>query len=344
MRGGAARLLIAAQGGESDVGRHFLNAARSIGLEAHLMDTRDAFGASYITVKYNWWVHGKRPPKLRDFSQRVLAEVRRRQPECLLTTGFAPVLPNALEEIRNSGVHTLNYSTDDPWNPVHFAPWFMETLPYYDTILSTRKRNLGDFRRSGCSNVDYLPFGYAPEIHFPESPDPSEIQRFTSDVTFVGAADKDRLPYAAALMSAGVELHLYGRYWSRNKPTKSAAKGMADARTTRKAIAGSKVALCLVRRANRDDSSMRSFEVPAMLGCPLVEWTEEHESIFGGEGDAAMFFSDIDEMVTKAKTLIANTDSAQRLAHNAHQVITSGRHRYADRLRDALEHTPLQRK
>ena len=60
--------------------------------------------------------------------------------------------------------------------------------------------------------------------------------------------------------------------------------------TIRAASASAKVCLCLVRRANRDGHTMRSFEAAAIGGCILAEDTADHREIFGPEDYAARYF------------------------------------------------------
>ena len=215
----------------------------------------------YLVNRSHWRLHGHRPAHLSGFSQLVVETCRSSQPEVLLATGIAPIESADLRAIRGLGIRTCNYLTDDPFNPAHRAPWFLEVLPEYDCIFSPRHANIADLRVAGCGNVVYMPFAYAPEIHFPEQPaDASERSRFGSDVFFAGGADKSRIPYMAALIREGFKVALYGGYWDRYRETRASHLGFADPTTARKAAAAATVSVCLVRRANRDGHSMRSFD------------------------------------------------------------------------------------
>jgi spore maturation protein CgeB len=139
------------------------------------------------------------------------------------------------------------------------------------------------------------------------------------------------------LIRAGFKVALYGGYWDRRAETKPFHRGHADVTTLRKATADAKVALGLVRRANRDGHAMRSFEVPAMGGCLLTENTEEHHEIFGPEGECTVYFGDEAEMLRKVRWLLDHEAERRRLAATAHARITSGGNTYADRLKTMLE-------
>jgi spore maturation protein CgeB len=297
-----------------------------------LCDSRQAFEAPRWLVRLNWHLRGRRPARLRSFSELVVQACRDFHPTRLLSTGIAPVDKKALMAIRDLGVTRLNFLTDDPWNPLHRAPWFLEALPHYDHVFSPRQSNLDTLRVLGCREVSYLPFAYAPSQHYCERAASEEETRLSSDVIFVGGADRDRFPLAAALIAAGLRVALYGAYWNRYPDAGKHYRGQADPPTLRKATGAASIALCLVRRANRDGHVMRSFEIPAIGACMLVEDTAEHREILGPDGEAVVYFRSIPEMIDKSRWLLDRPVERQRLADAAHARITAGRHTYQDRL------------
>ena len=269
----------------------------------------------------------------RAFSREVVDDCRESRPAWMLATGVAPVDASALEELGTLGVRRIVYLTDDPWNPSHRAEWFMEALPLYDLVFSPRRANLNDLERLGCRGVRYLPFAYAPEVHYPDPPvTPGEARAFASDVVFAGGADTDRVPYVQALLKNGFKVALYGGYWERFRATRLHSRGHADPAALRKAIGGAKVALCLVRRANRDGLAMRSFEVPAIGACMLVEDTAEHREIFGAPDRAVAYFRSSGRNGAKVRRLLDDPIERGRLASEAHRLIVEGGHTYRDRL------------
>jgi spore maturation protein CgeB len=331
------RILIVGNPSITHIGAHLNQAANNLGLDVRFCDTREAFDGPVWLSKLNWWVRGHRPSALRKFSEQVVRVCKECEPAWVLSTGLAPIDKGALAEIGSLGIQRLNYLTDDPWNSAHRSSWFMRSLPLYDHVFSPRRAILDDVRRLGCSQVSYLPFAYAPEIHFPEPAEDADTpSQFESDVAFAGAADTDRVPYIDALIQANFKLGLYGGFWERFPETKAYARGIADASMLRKVIGGAKVALCLVRRANRDGNSMRTFEVPAVGACMLTEDTEEHREIFGEDGKAAVYFRTIDEMIEKLRWLLAHDADRLRLAKAAHDLIVTGSNTYRDRLRTIL--------
>ncbi|WP_416672280.1 CgeB family protein [Egbenema bharatensis] len=328
-------ILIAGIPGGTHVGHAFFQAAQEIELSPHFFNCELAYEAPYWLRQLNWRLRGKYPSKLRDFSEEIVQTCLCTSPKWLLTTGIAPVSHRALQQIGAMGIQRINFSTDDPWNAAHYAPWFFQALPHYDIVFSPRRATVDDLLKLGCSRVEYLPFGYDPELFYPE-PDPTQKNGNIPDVIFAGGADRNRVPYMHALIQAGMSVDLYGGYWERYSETRFNSRGKANIQTLRSVLRQAKIALCLVRRANRDGHCMRTFEVPAVGGCMLTEDTQEHREIFGAEGEAVIYFSTIPEMIEKARWLLVHDAERQRLSHNAHQLITQGANTYRDRLKTMI--------
>jgi spore maturation protein CgeB len=335
-RGGHDSLMIVGDAGSEHIGSHLRRAAEELRLTVEFADTRGAQGG-WLAQKASWHLLNRRPARLGAFSRSVVDLCSEHRPGVLLTTGFAPIAGPDLDRIGALGIYRVNYLTDDPWNQVQRAPWFLRAIRSYDEVLSTRRANLSDLRAHGCRRVAHLPFGYAPHMYFPEPIAPERARSLESDVIFAGGADRDRVPYVAALAAAGLRVALYGGYWDRFTETRALTQGLKSPAFVREAIAAAKVALCLVRRANRDGSCMRTFEVPAVGAAMLVERTEEHVELFGAEGQAVLYFDAIPEMVEKARWLVENDVERRRLKETAHRLIVNGKHTYRDRLASILE-------
>jgi spore maturation protein CgeB len=325
-------LIIVGNDGGTNVGASLLRAARSLNLPAALVDASRAYAASRPRARVDWWLRGRRPSRLRAFSREVVRACAAHEPAFLIATGLAPVEREALDRLRSRGVATINYLTDDPWNPAFRSRWFLDALSGYDRVYSPRTRNLDDLRRHGCRQVDYLPFAADPDLFFPEPPPAAELARYASDICFVGAAEAGRVEVIARLLDARVSVALYGDYWDRYAATRPAWRGHAAPDALRRATGAAAVSLCLVRRANRDGHTMRSFEAAAMGACLLVEDTDEHRSVFGGDGEAAVYFRSADDVVDRAVDLLRDDARRRRLAEAARRLVISGRHTYRDRL------------
>jgi spore maturation protein CgeB len=257
---------------------------------------------------------------------------------------FTPATLDAARKV--SGATIVNWATDDPFNSADNSRDLLESIPLYDLYVCTKQEIMNDVRRAGCANVVYVRFGYKPEVHFPEAPATAdERRRFGCDVMFVGGCDPHRIAYFDALIRAihGIKLHLYGMYWERVRTLRPYARGFAVGREYRLAVSGANIAVNLVRRANRDDHVMRTFEIPACGGFLLTERSATHEELFSEDNEAA-FFSRPDELAAKVRIYLGRDDDRVRIASAGHRKIIEGRHSYGDRLTEIIAAARIVRK
>jgi spore maturation protein CgeB len=316
------------------VGGSLWRAATDLGTDTAKFDVSDAGRGNRILRAALWRFGDRRPPRMHRFSKSVVAGCKQLEPEVLIATGRAPLTGSALRALRAMGIVCVNYSTDDPWNPVLRASWHLRVLPEYDAVFTTRRANIGGFTDIGCGEVHYLPFGYdewllcRPARGF-DGPAP--------DVLFVGGADRDRVAFMTEFLRTGPRVALVGGYWERFPATQPYALGQRGPEALCTLTAAANVNLCLVRRANRDGHVMRSFEIAALGGCMLAEDTVEHREIFGPDGEAVVYFRNPREAAERARSLLADPAERVRLSAVVRARISRGAHTYRDRLVSILE-------
>jgi spore maturation protein CgeB len=332
-RAGSLRILVVGASGGSHIGGSLVRACSRLGFEAQFCDVDDAWRLGTLPQKVFWHALRKRPVRLARFGRHVLEKSLAFHPHILITTGHAPVTAEALAECRHAGIRCFNLSTDDPFNPKMHMSWFMRALPHYDIIFSPRRINLNELRAFGCRDVRYLRFGYDPDLFLAPR---NKSREETCDLFFAGNAEASRAEYVRAALDSGLNVRLYGNYWERYGIS-DISKGHGDIPTLRTEISSCKAALCLVRHDNRDGHSMRTFEIPAVGACMVVEDTSEHREIFGHEGVRVVYFNSPAEMVRKTTELLQDPHTRERLRDAAHAWIVGGHNTYADRLKTILD-------
>jgi spore maturation protein CgeB len=330
------RLVIVGQQGGTNVGASLQRAAGRMPLVSHFVDVHVVGAAPRWSRFVNWRLAGHRPARLNLCSRVVVATCRRFRPRWVLSTGLVPLNAEALAELGDMGICRLNYLTDDPWNPTLRSRWALAALRHYDHVFSVRRANLEQLVEHGCRHVTYVPFGFDRDLFFPECPDRPDSGQPTAEVLFVGGADRERVPFIAALTRLGLSVAVYGDYWDRYPETRVCHRGYGDIATLRQATSEAKVNLCLVRRANRDGQVMRSYEAAAIGACMLVEDTPEHRDLFGADCESVVYFRTIDEMIVRLRRLLDAPRERQRLRRAVQDRIRNGRHTYDDRLQSML--------
>ena len=324
-----ARLALLGAAGGTHIGGSLARSAGKLGIRSIWFDANKAFDGSRMLRSLSWHFADRRPIRLNRFSKHIVKSCARAKPEVVIATGMAPLTESALHQLRRRGVVCVNYSTDDPWNPALRSRWHLRALPAYDLVFTPRRSNLDDFRRLGCPNVHYLPFGYDESLFTPlECSDSTPVH----EILFVGGADPDRAAFVSEFMRYGPPVAVAGGYWERYPALRPFALGSRSPEVIRALTAAAKVNLCLVRRANRDGHVMRSFEIAAAGGCMLAEDTEEHREFFGPDGDAVVYFRNPQEAAQRAHTLLSDSSERERLTSCLHHRIVDGAHTYTHRL------------
>lgn len=328
-----SRLLIVGESLPGHVAPMLRNAATSLGHQAVILDSNQAMGRRRWLQSPAWRL-ARRPLRLHQFCRRLLEIVDQFKPDLLISAGMAPVSAACLQVLHQRDIPTFNFSTDDPWNPAHRSQWFLKGVHLYTRIFSPRLAAIDDFQRAGAADVRWLPFGYSPDLHYPDPGGP--VGGESDAVAFAGGADAERLSLLQPLLRSGVPLALWGGYWERHALTRPYAHGFANPDQLRRLLSNTPCALALVRRANRDGHAMRSLEVGAMAAPVLAEDTEEHRRIYGKEGEQVLYFASEQALVTKARWLLSNRQEGRAMGKRLNQAMVQGNNTYADRLKAML--------
>ena len=333
------RVLIVGSGGDDAIGTMFVRAAEQGSLPVELVDVRiDITRSLFDRVAFR--LRNRRHRGETAFNQRVLSAAARFKPTVMLVTGLMPVRASVLEEVRHLGVATVNYMTDDPFNPTHRSPTALQSIPAFDLYMSLKPAADDDLRQAGARRICRSWFAYDPALHFREPAPPAEARRWSADVSFIGGADRDRASLLAPVRQWAEEYRksfaVFGGMWNRFPEYAACYRGFANGPHYRYALAGAGVVLCPVRRANRDGHSMRTFEAPAAGAFTLMERTPDHLELFEEDRHAA-FFEGPDELRDKTDFYLGRDDARRRMAAAAHARITGGGHTYSDRLEQILQ-------
>jgi spore maturation protein CgeB len=334
MSGKRINLAIVGNLGGTHVGESLRRATIKRDQSIIFFDASRASAGPRILTSLVWRFADHRPFLLQRFSKDVGQVCCERSPEVLIATGRAPITADTLKMLRANGVVCINYSSDDPFNPNHYAKWHLQALREFDLVFTTRRANVRDLQELGCKDVRWLPFGYDDELFGFTMPADTQLKY---DVLFVGGADRDRVEFISEFLKSGISVGLVGGYWESYRATRSYALGHKSPPELCRLTATANVNLCLVRRANRDGHVMRSFEMAAIGACMIADDTDEHREIFGPDGDAVRYFRTPAEAAVLAKSLLADSRERARLRACAYDRVSTGGHTYRDRLASMLE-------
>ncbi|MBN8806909.1 MAG: glycosyltransferase [Sphingomonas sp.] len=250
----------------------------------------------------------------------LLAMVRNVQPDIVFVDNARGIRPKTLTEIASLGAKLVFSSPDDIVAPHNSSKWLVRSLPLWDLFFTTKTFNVEELRERGVHRPILVGNMYNPAIHRPLTSAEVGADFEAFDIVFVGTHEKEREDDLRALARTGMRVLVHGNTASR------LSKGWRvledDGVTVRPAVIDDdyaramhhgKIAMCFLRKMNRDQITQRSIEIPAMARPMLAEKTAEHDAHFV-DGTEYAGFSTRDEMLAQATALLAEDGRRRELA------------------------------
>src|SRR5262249_55067134 len=104
-----------------------------------------------------------------------------------------------------------------------------------------------------------------------------------------------------------------------------------------KRLAGARIGLCVLSKwsENTTHSASRTFEIPAIGSLFLAERTPDHLRYYQ-DGDEAVFFDSLDELVSKTRELVASEPKRAEIAQRGHARCWTSGYTHKDRVEATL--------
>lgn len=230
----------------------------------------------------------------------------------------------------------VGFSHDDMVRRYNQSRQFLEHLRLYDVFFTTKSYNVPELEAMGCKRCEYLGNAFDPHTHRPV--DVSENDGRRKPVGFVGCWEPKRANSIRFLVESGIPVCVWGHTWKRwrfRHPLLEMRCQDVLGDQYAGALCSFDIALCFLRKANRDLQTTRSMEIPACGVFMLAERTGEHLELFE-EGKEAEFFDCDEELVEKAKHYLAHPQQRQRIAAAGRRRCLESGYSHHDRLKTML--------
>ncbi len=264
------------------------------------------------------------PRLVREYNDRILHWIHHLRPQILLSFKGLYVEPNTLHVARERGVILYNYYPDR----MIFACGTMleQSLPEYDCIFDTKKYWDGDAKmRIRLRHRVFLPHGYDPELHYVPELTISDGKQFGADAIFIGTYTEYKRSILSGLkrLCPTLQLQVWGNQWDRcgAPELKASIAGSAiEGRSYTKAIKAAKINLAImgVNPGAKDETTTRTYEIPACGGFMLHERTAELTELFV-EGEEVACFDSVEELAEKVEFYLAYPEERERVAAGGHR-------------------------
>jgi hypothetical protein len=226
-----------------------------------------------------------------------------------------------VKHLRSRSAVVVNFNLDNPYIGGRRFRLFRQALPDYDLIVTPRESSVAAAYAAGARRVLRVNQAADEVIHRPTELSPEERAHYTSEVVFAGTWMPARGAFMLKLIDFGVPLRIFGPRWNRApefavlKPHAHVAPLGDEAYV--KAIAGAKIALGLLSKANQDLHTTRSLEIPSIGTLFCAQRTVDHLAFYL-EGEEAVFWESADECARICLDLLNDPVRIKRIAEAGH--------------------------
>ena len=245
-----------------------------------------------------------------------------------------PSVVRMLKSISN----TLIHFTPDPAFLFHKSNKFLNSIHYYDFLVTTKSFELNYYYRyKSPENVILVTQGFSLELHKSIIP----FKKRKSSVIFIGHYEKNRSKTLQFLINSKIKIVLCGRGWKKFKEKNHNShyfeflgeKLFGNQYVC--ALNQYKFSIGFLSEWIPERHTTRSFEIPA-CGCLLLSPENQEIKSFYAK-DEAIFYSDDEDLKNKLKKIFKNTELAVQIARKGHQRTISSDNSHSKIMVEILE-------
>ena len=268
-----------------------------------------------------------RPRLVKEYNDEILRLADLFRPNILLSFKGAYVKPDTLDILRSKDIRLYNYYPDTSiYTHGKLLPL---TIPKYDCLFHTKHFFINDVKEKiKIKETQFLPHGYDSRLHYPIDLSPDDRAQYECDVGVIATHThhKEKLLDNLILAFPNIDLKIWGGLWHENNQSPNLKKYIQGRALIGlsyvKAIRAAKINLAILSgrvsgASQGDETTTRTYEIPACKGFMLHERTSELLTLFE-EGEEVACFGSTDELVAKIKYYLSRPDERERLIANAY--------------------------
>ena len=264
---------------------------------------------------------------IREYNDMIVRTASEFRPDFLLAFKGSFVKASTLAQVRLLGVTLYNYYPDT--SPTAHDRELADSIRAYDCIFYTKKF-WGASVPDGLEGrpMVYVPHGYDADVHRMLPLQDNDMQFCGEQVTFVAGhtPHKEQLLSELVRFRPNISLQIYGPRWAesaRSLNLRPHIRGVTLVGSQyAKAVGGA--AICLGIMSGKvpgvvqgDETTTRSFEIPACGGFMIHERTPEILELYR-EDHEVVCFSSVEELADKIDYYLAHPEERRRIARAGH--------------------------
>ncbi len=257
-------------------------------------------------------------PGIWQYNRDLLSAAAAHRPQVFWVDKGDLVQASTLRAVKKmTGAVLVNFNTDYLACGAH--PWrlHMQGIPEYDFYFTSNVFDVDFLKAKGVRNVVVVPLGYYAKVFTRPQLTKEEEERLGASIGFIGHWEPATEVLILELLDRGLPVRVRGNSWqhARNKRRLAGVveTGLVPQADYEKSIRATKINLGINSTMNRNQTSGRSYEIPAAGGFLLAPRTAEHLEMYV-EGEEAEFYGSVDELEEKARYYLEHEDERRRIA------------------------------
>ncbi len=286
-------------------------------------------------------------PAVRNINKTLIKSAEDFSPNLVFIYRNIYIHPRTICVLKKRGAVVFSYNNDDPFSKKYsyfnrqLSRVYLKSVHACDHNFVFRHKNIQDFNKIGVHNVSILRAFFIKERAFCLPMIDKEEKEV--DVIFVGHYELDgRDEYVNSLIDQKIKFELFGFGWKASKYYLRIRDYLGydfsvhlHSKDYNEALNSGKIALVFLSKLNNDTYTTRCFEIPAVKTMMLCERTEDMQSMFTEDHEAA-YFSSPQECLEKVNFYLEN-NRYKAIAENGYQRLMQDGHEAKDRCREILD-------
>lgn len=270
-----------------------------------------------------------RPILIDDYNDAVLRQASSSAYDFILVFKGNSLKSETIRRLREHGKPLFNFYPDVSFKD--HGPHIPQALRWYDCVFTTKvyhdERETQEFQ---IRDLQHVRHGFDPEVHRPVSGSPEVSDRYECDVSFVGCWSPEKEEKLLFLLRRlpDCNVKVFGLGWKYSSDEFKKRMGS----NLRPGVFGdelslvycsSKINLGLLSCSRsdvklRDQTTARTFQIPAAGAFMLHEDTPEVKTLFK-DGEEVLLFSSNEEMVKNIELALSDASLRQSICYRGYE-------------------------
>ena len=263
----------------------------------------------------------KKGPLINNINRYIIAALKEKAYDLIWVDKAVFVTPKTTALLRSKAAKLVHF-TPDPAFTFHKSKLFLKSLPYYDFLVTTKSYELEHYYKYiKTDKVLYATQGFDAKLHKASKHPFSKKEGFV----FIGHYENQRAVVLEKLLQndikitlAGIKWHQFAKKHQNNSNLIYLGDGVYGEDYV-KTLQNAKMAWGALSKWVPELHTTRTFEIPACGTALVTERNSETASFF--KNSEAIFYNDINDLVTQVKYYMSNNKSLETLTEKGTKTV-----------------------